>query len=131
MFTWVIKKCRTLIFKVNFLCQFSKSFESFWFFVFVFVFLSKNFSLKKDFCYCHFLKTSIFEPLCFRNGAQFLWSEVCEGQIKNYFYFTDCFVKIYSLLTRVRKTPPLRSQYSGFTFIRTFRDLLRYLYIIC
>ena len=30
MFTWVVKKCLNLTFKVIFLCQ--KSFESFWFF---------------------------------------------------------------------------------------------------
>ena len=32
----------------------------------------------------------------------------------NDFSFTDFFGKIKPLLTHVRKTPPLRSQYSGF-----------------
>ena len=34
---------------------------------------------------------------------------------KNYFYFTDFFAKIYSVLTQVRKTPPLRSHYLAAT----------------
>jgi len=51
-FTWVVKKCLNLTFKVNFLCQ-----KSFWIF-----------------CYCHFLKTLIFEPLCFLK-----WCPIFDG----------------------------------------------------
>ena len=56
-----------MTFKVNFLCQ--KSFESFWFF-----FHWRISVLKKVFCYCHFLKTSIFEPLCFLK-----WCPIFDG----------------------------------------------------
>ena len=37
---------------------------------------------------------------------------ICESQIKKMFSFYWFFAKIYSLLTHVRKTPPLRSHYS-------------------
>ena len=39
---------------------------------------------------------------------------ICESQIKKYFYFTDFFAKIYSLLTHIFKTPPLRSHYTSY-----------------
>ena len=39
-----------------------------------------------------------------------VWTSV-KVKSKNYFYFTDFFAKIYSLLTHVRKTSPLRSHY--------------------
>ena len=84
MFTWVIKKCLNLTFKVIFLCQ--KSFESF-------LFLSlNNISLEED-----FLSLSIFEPLCFLKWCPILDSP-CEHLWKSnqkYFYFTDFFAKIY------------------------------------
>ena len=39
-----------------------------------------------------------------------VWTSV-KVKSKNHFYFTDFFAKIYSLLTHVRSTPPLRSHY--------------------
>ena len=39
-----------------------------------------------------------------------MWTSV-KVKSKNYFHFTDFFANIYSLLTHVRKTPPLRSHY--------------------
>ena len=39
-----------------------------------------------------------------------VWTSV-KIKSKNYSYFTDFFAKIYSLLTHVHKTPPLRSHY--------------------
>ena len=43
-----------------------------------------------------------------------MWTSV-KVKSKKYFYFTDFFAKIYSLLTHVRKTPPLRSHYYTIT----------------
>ena len=42
-----------------------------------------------------------------------VWTSV-KVKSKNHFYFTDFFAKIYSLLTHVRSTPPLRSHYCIF-----------------
>ena len=78
------------------------------------MFIEKYQGRRSFFCFCHFLKTSIFEPLCFLKCAQFLTVRVniCESKIKNYLYFTDFYAKIYSLLTRVRKTPSLHRSHT-------------------
>jgi hypothetical protein len=64
MFTWGVKKCLNLTFNVNFLCQ--KLFKSFW------TCFHRRISI--GFCYCHFLKTSIFEKLCFLK-----WCQIFDG----------------------------------------------------
>ena len=107
MFTWVVKKCLNLTFKVNFLCQ--KSFESFWIF-----FSLKNISLKEGFLLLSFFENFNFWTTLFSKMVPNFWRSVWTSvkvKSKNYFYFTDFFAKIYSLLTHVRKTPPLRSHY--------------------
>ena len=70
MFTWVVKKCLNLTFKVFFLHQ--KSFKSFWFF-----FHWRISVLQKVYCCCHFLKTSIFEPICFLKWCP-IFDSACE-----------------------------------------------------
>ena len=45
------------------------------------------------------------------NFWQSVWTSV-KIKSKNHFYFTDFFAKIYSLLTHVCSTPPLRSHYA-------------------
>ena len=52
-----------------------------------------------------------FVPKMTSNFWQSVWTSV-KVKSKNYCYFTDFFTKIYSLLTHVRKTPPLRSHYT-------------------
>ena len=42
--------------------------------IFLIFFLLKNISSEDVFCYCHFLKTSIFEPLCFLK-----WHPIFDG----------------------------------------------------
>ena len=82
MFTWVVKKCLNLTFKVNFLCQ--KSFESFCTISRAFFSLS--------------LKTSIFEPLCFLKWCTIFWLSMWTSvtvKSKNYFHFIDFFAKIF------------------------------------
>ena len=81
MFTWVVKKCLNLTFKVNFLCQ--KSFETFGKKISL-----KNICLEEGFCYCHFLKTSTFEPLCFLK-----WCPIFDGPCEHHFHFTDFLIK--------------------------------------
>ena len=104
MFTWVVKKCLNLTFKVNFLCQ--KSFESFWIF-----FSLKNISLEEGFLLLSFFENFNFWTTLFSKMVPNFWRSVWTSvkvKSKNYFHFTDFFAKIYSLLTHVRKTPPLR-----------------------
>ena len=106
MFTWVVKKFLNLTFKVNFLSQ--KSFESFWFFSL------KNISLEEGFLLLSFFENFNFWTTLFSKMVPNFWRSVWTSvkvKSKNYFYFTDFFAKIYSLLTHVRKTPPLRSHY--------------------
>jgi len=80
------------------------------------LFSLKNIGLEEGFFgYCHFLKTSIFEPVCFLK-----WCPIFDGLFKHlwksnqffFFHFTDFSAEIYSLLIYVYKTPPLRSHYS-------------------
>ena len=53
--------------------------------------------------------TTLFSKMV-PNFLRSVWPSV-KVKSKKYFSFTDLFAKIYSLLTHVRKTPPLRSHY--------------------
>ena len=112
MFTWVVKKCLNLTFKVNFLCQ--KSFESFWFF-----FSLKNISLEEGFLLLSFFENFNFWTTLFSkivpNFWQSVWTSV-KVKSKICFHFTDFFAKVYSLLTHLHKTPPLRLHYVSCTW---------------
>ena len=67
MFAWVVKKCPNLTVKGNFLyIKIDR--------IFLIFFSLKNISLEEGFCYCQFLKTSIFEPLCFLK-----WCPIFDG----------------------------------------------------
>ena len=123
MFTRVVKKCLNLTFKVIFLCQ--KSPELFWFF-----FSLKNISLEEGFLLLSFVEnfnfwTTLFSKMVL-NFWQSVWTSV-KVKSKNDFYFTDFFAKIYSLLTQILKTPPLRSNIDKiFIFCpSTFRNFKR------
>ena len=63
--------------------------------------------------YLHFLKTSIFDPLCFLKWCP-IFDGPCEhlGKSNQKNIFTLLIFLLKSLLTHVRKTPPLRSHYS-------------------
>ena len=50
-----------------------------------------------------------------------VWTSV-KVKSKNHFYFTDFFAKIYSLLTHVRSTPPLRSHYPRSSHTNIYGD---------
>ena len=54
----------------------------------------------------------------------FWWSVWTSTKIKskNYFEFTDFFAKINSLLTYVRKTPPMRSHYYACSSLTNFES---------
>ena len=89
MFTWVVKKCLNLTFKVNFLCQ--KSFESFWFF-----FSLKNISLEEGFLLWSFFENFNFWTTLFSKMMPNFWRSVwtpVKVKSKNYFYFTIFLLK--------------------------------------
>jgi hypothetical protein len=57
--------------------------------IFLIFFSLKNINLEEGFCYCHFLKTSIFEPLCFLKWYP-IFDDLCEhleSQIKKIVLF--------------------------------------------
>ena len=98
-------------FKVIFLYQ--KSFESFWGF-----FSVKNISLEQGFLLLSFFDNfNFWTTLFIEKGPNFWWFVWSSVKIKSkkYFYVTDFFAKIYSLLTHVRKTLPLRSHYGKYS----------------
>ena len=82
------------------------------------IFLKKNFIEKYQFKTTSFVKYifwwlqnwTTFVTKMTSNFWRSLWTSV-KVKSKNYFSFTDLFAKIKSLLTHVRKTPPLRSHY--------------------
>ena len=85
----------------------SKSKEDMWFFFIVVISIKDHVFWK-----IHYLIT--FVPNMTSNFWGSVWTLV-KVKLKNYFYFTDFFAKIYSLLTHVRKTPPLRSHYRSYS----------------
>ena len=83
IFTWVVKKVP----KSDFQSQFSMSKIIRIFLNFLFI---EEYQFRRSFfCDCHFLKTSISEPLCFLKWSQFLTVcvNICESQIKKLFSF--------------------------------------------
>ena len=124
MFTWVVKKCLNLTFKVNFHSQ--KLYESFWCF-----FSLKNISLGAGFLLLTFFKNFYFWTTLFSNMGPNFWRSVWKSvkvKSKNYFHFNDFFAKIYSMLTHICKTPLLRSHYNRILFSLQLKNQSRSLY---
>ena len=101
---------RQKVSKADFQSQFSMSkiiwiFLSFFFHWRISV-LKKVFLLLSSFENFNFW-TTLFSKMV-PNFWRSVWTSV-KVKSKNYFYFTDFFAKIYSLLTHVRESPPLRS----------------------
>ena len=80
--------------------------------IFLIFFSLKNISLEEGFLLLSFFENFNFWTTLFSKMVPNFWRSVWTSvkvKSKNYFYFTDFFAKIYSLLTHVRSTPPLRS----------------------
>ena len=89
MFTWVVKKCLNLIFKVNFLCQ--KLFETFWIF-----FSLKNISLEEGFLLLKFFENFNFWTTLFSKMVPNFWRSVwtsVRGKSKNYLFLSIFLLK--------------------------------------
>jgi hypothetical protein len=86
--------------------------------IFLIFFSLKNISLKEGFLLLSFFENYNFWTTLFSKMVPNFWQSVwtfVKVKSKNNFYLTDFFAKIYSLLTQVRKTPPLRSHYSSYS----------------
>ena len=93
--------------------------------IFLNFFSLKNISLEEGFLLLSFFEKLNFWTILFSEMVPNFWrSEWTSVKVKskNYFHFTDFFAKIYSLLTHIRKTPPLRSHY--YVRIRKWNCLL-------
>ena len=93
--------------KFDFQSQFSTS-KIIWIFL-IFFFIEGYQFRRRFFVIVIFWKLQFLTTL-FSNFWKSVWTSV-NVKSKNYSYFTDFFAKIYSLLTHVRKTPPLRLHY--------------------
>ena len=95
--------------------------------IFLILFSLKNISLEEGLLSLSFFENFYFWTTLFSkmvsNFWQSLWTSV-KVKSKNIF-FSDFFAKIYTLLTHVRKTPPLRSHYCflGQIKLRDFSNL--------
>ena len=83
--------------------------------IFLIIFSLKNISLEEGFVLLSYIKNFNFWTTLFFKMVPNFWRSVWTSvkvKSKDYFYSTDFFTKIYSLLTDVCKTPPLRSHYT-------------------
>ena len=102
---------RQKLLKSNFLSQFSMSRIIPIFLIF---FSLKIISLGEVFFLLSFFKNFNFWTTLFSKMGPNFWRSVWTSmkvKSKNHFHCTDFFAEIYSLLTQVRKTPPLRSHW--------------------